>query len=90
MGEDGDAPVVGRRLASPGQPLPRMEHGRRLSDGGTVAPMLLRGSGLLYSPNCSFTMNLTVQALAVDKQQLEDKTVHLAVVVSCASVARWY
>ena len=64
-----------------------MRGGRRLGAAaaargtGLQAPLLLRTNGMVYSTNCSFVMNVTMHAYAIDKEILGEKTMHFAAVV---------
>lgn len=83
----------GRRLVElpKGAPLPRMSNGRMLGAASAEQsryPLLLRAEGVLSSPNCSFVMNVTMRALSVDQERLEDKTVSFAVAMTLLSIVQ--
>lgn len=56
-------------------------------NGGTPAgPLLLIAGGSVHSPDCQFTMNISMTALSVDEETIETKTSHYALIITGVTV----
>ena len=53
-------------------------------EGPRTLPMV----GFIHSPNCGFTINVTVSALIVDRERVERKAMQYSMLVRCGCVSR--